>query len=333
MLRERNRSKSGADAARRWRASGAIRRPSARRRPRRCRRWPRRMARRCAIMAATGPPVLFVPSLINPPNVLDMGERSLLRWLAGAGPPRAAARLGLAGPGPARDVGRRPCRADPAAADGGARRAGRPGRLLPRRDDGARRGAARARRAASRPSPRPGISTASRTSARASSRRLWAGAQPTVAGARPAADGGAAMRLLEPRPGPHRRQVRGLRRRSKAPRRATFVMLEDWANDGPPVAEAAAREMFEGLFRDDLPGTGRWQRRAARSIDPAVARHPAAQHRLDHRPHRPRRHRRRAPASGSISRSAMSAWWSARARARQLWEPLAAWLSRTAANC
>jgi len=32
-----------------------------------------------------GPPVLFVPSLINPPNVLDMGERSLLRWLAGQG--------------------------------------------------------------------------------------------------------------------------------------------------------------------------------------------------------------------------------------------------------
>src|SRR4051794_36233501 len=29
-----------------------------------------------------GPLVLFVPSLINPPNVLDMGDRSLLRWLA-----------------------------------------------------------------------------------------------------------------------------------------------------------------------------------------------------------------------------------------------------------
>lgn len=32
-----------------------------------------------------GPPILFVPSLINPPNVLDLGERSLLRWLAGRG--------------------------------------------------------------------------------------------------------------------------------------------------------------------------------------------------------------------------------------------------------
>ena len=32
-----------------------------------------------------GPAVLFVPSLINPPNVLDMGERSLLRWLSARG--------------------------------------------------------------------------------------------------------------------------------------------------------------------------------------------------------------------------------------------------------
>jgi polyhydroxyalkanoate synthase len=30
-----------------------------------------------------GPAILFVPSLINPPDVLDIdGERSLLRWLA-----------------------------------------------------------------------------------------------------------------------------------------------------------------------------------------------------------------------------------------------------------
>lgn len=33
----------------------------------------------------TGRPVLFVPSLVNPPYILDLGERSLLRWLAGEG--------------------------------------------------------------------------------------------------------------------------------------------------------------------------------------------------------------------------------------------------------
>src|SRR3954468_5525552 len=32
-----------------------------------------------------GPPVLFVPSLINPPSILDLEGKSLLRWLAGQG--------------------------------------------------------------------------------------------------------------------------------------------------------------------------------------------------------------------------------------------------------
>ncbi len=37
-----------------------------------------------------------------------------------------------------------------------------------------------------------------------------------------------------------------------------FVTLEDWANEGEPLPLPAARELFEDLFRDDLPGTGRW---------------------------------------------------------------------------
>ncbi|MEA3064117.1 MAG: poly[(R)-3-hydroxyalkanoate] polymerase subunit PhaC, partial [Sphingomonadales bacterium] len=35
--------------------------------------------------AGSGPPVLFVPSLINPPSILDLPGRSLLRWLAADG--------------------------------------------------------------------------------------------------------------------------------------------------------------------------------------------------------------------------------------------------------
>ena len=38
----------------------------------------------------SGPPVLFVPSLINPPSILDLPGRSLLRWLAAEGGPRLA---------------------------------------------------------------------------------------------------------------------------------------------------------------------------------------------------------------------------------------------------
>src|SRR5436305_11502991 len=48
-----------------------------------------------------------------------------------------------------------------------------------------------------------------------------------------------------------------------------FVILEDWANDGPPVPVAAARELFETLFRDDVPGRGEW-RVGGQVIEPAA---------------------------------------------------------------
>ena len=45
---------------------------------------------------------------------------------------------------------------------------------------------------------------------------------------------------------------------SDSPEARAFVVLEDWANDGPPLALPAAREMFEDLFIGDLPGKGEW---------------------------------------------------------------------------
>lgn len=38
-----------------------------------------------------------------------------------------------------------------------------------------------------------------------------------------------------------------------------FIALEDWANAGAPLPYAAGREMFDDLFDADLPGSGRWQ--------------------------------------------------------------------------
>jgi polyhydroxyalkanoate synthase len=38
-----------------------------------------------------------------------------------------------------------------------------------------------------------------------------------------------------------------------------FVELEEWANEGEPLPYPAAQELVEGLFSDDLPGSGRWQ--------------------------------------------------------------------------
>jgi len=37
-----------------------------------------------------------------------------------------------------------------------------------------------------------------------------------------------------------------------------FVALEDWANEGEPLPYPAARELIEDLFGDDLPGSGKW---------------------------------------------------------------------------
>jgi polyhydroxyalkanoate synthase len=50
---------------------------------------------------------------------------------------------------------------------------------------------------------------------------------------------------------------------------ASFVTLEDWANDGPPLSEAAARELFEDFFDADLPGGGAWKVRGV-TVDPGV---------------------------------------------------------------
>ena len=38
-----------------------------------------------------------------------------------------------------------------------------------------------------------------------------------------------------------------------------FVELEDWANEGEPLPYPAARELIEDLFGRDLPGSGGWQ--------------------------------------------------------------------------
>lgn len=53
---------------------------------------------------------------------------------------------------------------------------------------------------------------------------------------------------------------------SKAVQR--FIAVEDWANDGPPLTYAAAREAFDDFFGDNVTGTGKW-RVGGTLIDPA----------------------------------------------------------------
>ena len=48
-----------------------------------------------------------------------------------------------------------------------------------------------------------------------------------------------------------------------------FVTLEDWANAGAPLTWAAGRDLFDDLFYADLPGRGRWRVGGA-FVDPAT---------------------------------------------------------------
>ena len=142
-----------------------------------------------------------------------------------------------------------------------AGRAGGADRLLPRRDDGDRRRqpGSECERVVTLAAPwqfarYPGPSrcgaaghVAPFASVRAEPRRL--------------ADGGAAGRLLVARPGADGRASSpkfGRARSRKAPRRARFIALEDWANEGEPLPYPAARELIEDLFGRDLPGAGEW---------------------------------------------------------------------------
>jgi polyhydroxyalkanoate synthase len=43
-----------------------------------------------------------------------------------------------------------------------------------------------------------------------------------------------------------------------SPEARRFVELEEWANQGEPLPYPAARELVEGLFGADLPGSGGW---------------------------------------------------------------------------
>lgn len=55
---------------------------------------------------------------------------------------------------------------------------------------------------------------------------------------------------------------------------SAFVALEDWANGGAPLTFAAGRQLFDDFFSADLPGTGRW-RIGGRPVEPQALACPA----------------------------------------------------------
>lgn len=215
-----------------------------------------------------GPPILFVPSLINPPNVLDLSEeRSLLRWMAARGQRTLLLDWGKD------SVSRRDLsiaahveeiilplieglEAAPALVGYciGGTMAAAAAALIP----------VRSLATIAAPWHFSGFPDASRSRLF----DLWAGAQPLVRSL-----GILPMEVLQSvfwnlDPGRTIGKFETFAEMDRASDKArTFVTLEDWANDGPPLPEAAARELFENFLHGDLPGRGQWCV-AGRAIDP-----------------------------------------------------------------
>jgi polyhydroxyalkanoate synthase len=111
----------------------------------------------------------------------------------------------------------------------------------------------------------------------------------------------------------------------------SFVTLEDWANDGPPLTQAAASELFDDFFRDDLPGTGRW-RVGGGFVDPAGLPCPLLD--LVSRSDRIVPAASAAAAGERLDLDQGHVGMIVGGKARQaMWNPLSDWLSRIAAGC
>ena len=273
-----------------------------------------------------GAPVLFVPSLINPPSILDLGEeRSLLRWLAGRGgrrvllldwgwPDRARAALSVAGHVEQILLPLIATLDEPPDLVGyclGGTMAAAAGQLAPVRGVAA--------------IAAPWHFSGFPRDSRADLDRLWQLARPTVdaLGLLPMEVLQSAFWSLDPERTVAKFEefadMRGAQARS-------FVTLEDWANEGAPVSGAAARELFEDFFAADLPGEGAW-RVGGEAIDPARLDVPllnivSTTDRIVPHATAIRAGERLDLALGHVGMVVGS-----RARTA-LWEPLAAWLDR-----
>nr|WP_033922379.1 alpha/beta fold hydrolase [Sphingomonas sp. 37zxx] len=209
--------------------------------------------------ADAGRPVVFIPSLINPPHILDLSpETSLLRWLASQGFAPLLVDWGEPTPADrAQDLDwhveqlLRPL----------LHRIGKPPLLV-----GYCLGGTIALAAAAR-LPVAGVALIAAPwhfsgfgkAARADIASLWTDAQPACdqLGLVPIEVLQAGFWRLDPaRTIGKFESFADTAPDSEAARR--FVALEDWANGGAPIAYAAARQMFGDLFDADLPGTRRW---------------------------------------------------------------------------
>jgi polyhydroxyalkanoate synthase subunit PhaC len=275
-----------------------------------------------------GPPVLFVPSLINPPSILDLPGRSLLRWLAEEGGVRpllldwgwqVEARSSLSVAGHVEEValpliaalGEPPALVGYCLGGTMALAAAGPGRAP----------AVAAIAAPWRFAGFPG-------EARSTLARLWESAAATseALGCLPMEVLQNAFWSLDPARTVAKFEAFADMAEGSAEAKA-FVTLEDWANDGPPLPHAAAKELFEDMFGADVTGRGEW-----RLADPGALPCPfldivSTSDRIVPAASATGAGERLELAQGHVGMVV-----GGRAKVA-LWEPLAGWLSRNAARC
>lgn len=276
-----------------------------------------------------GPPVLFVPSLINPPTVLDLGERSLLRWLATQH--RRVLLVDWGWPGETRKT---------LSVAGHVEHI-----LLPLMHSvgepvdfvgyclggtmataAAQLGGALGLALIATPWHFAGFPQGSREGLV----RLWDQARPTAdaLGLLPMEILQNAFWNLDPARTVGKFEAFASMSGTEA---EMFVALEDWANDGPPLTAAAAREMMEDFFAADLPGIGRWAV-GGQVIDPATLDLPIMN--IVSTTDRIVPHASAMQAGLRVDTDAGHVGMVVGSRRHELlWRPLAAWLSRTAAGC
>ncbi len=207
----------------------------------------------------TGPAVVLVPSLINPPRVLDLDDgASLAQGLAAGGRRALLVDWGKAADRQELDLGGHVAELlvplleqvdEPPALVGyclGGTLAMAAAQLLP------------LERVATLAAP--WHFSAYPQSSRQSLGRLWEAAKPTARqlGVLPMEVLQSAFWSLDPK-----RTVSKFARFAQlgddSRSAARFVALEDWANEGEPLPFPAARELIEDFFGDDLPGKGKWK--------------------------------------------------------------------------
>ncbi len=276
----------------------------------------------------SGAPVLFVPSLINPPTVLDLdGERSLLRWLATQGHHPllldwggdVAARAGLSVTDHVEQIllpfvaalGECPTLVGYCLGGTMAMAA-------------AARADVRGVAAIAAPWHFDGFPAQDRDALA----RLWHNAESTARalGVLPMEVLQSAFWSLDPARTVAKFEAFAAMAADAAKARA-FVRLEDWANDGPPLPAAAARELFEDFIGGDRPARG-WRIGGTPVEPPAnLLNIVSTTDRIVPAATAARGGERIELALGHVGMVVGS-----RARA-SLWEPLAAWLSRRTREC